>query len=141
MNDNFEKHLRDQSFRPVPARWRAEILQAAREAGVANASPSAGVWWWDSFRAWLWPHPVAWASLAAAWLVIGSVDFASRPRLVAGASKAGRAAAVFTLQDQQRALAEFLDDSRPDATPRIPPAVPRPRSDRRKESFDNYAHA
>src|SRR5436190_23565916 len=81
--DDFEKRLRRQAQRPVPAAWRQEILDAAREA----ASPRRSALLTHScllsalqcrLTAWLWPHPTAWACLAAVWFVVLSLNFISR---------------------------------------------------------------
>jgi hypothetical protein len=62
--DEFEQFLRDQPVRGVPAAWRREVLPAEDSA---------------RWRGWLWPSPVAWAAVAAAWLVVAGLQFAARP--------------------------------------------------------------
>lgn len=61
MNDRFEEQLQRQPFRRVPAAWRREIL---------NAAPA------PSWREWLWPSPVAWGAVAAAWVLIVALQLA-----------------------------------------------------------------
>jgi hypothetical protein len=66
----WETHLRSVPVRDVPPRWRAEILAAAErsEEPVRRGTLLA---LGDFFRGLLWPHPAAWASLAAGWLLAG----------------------------------------------------------------------
>ena len=66
MND-FEHKLRDTPLRRPPAAWRGEILAAipANRSAVAN------------WREWLWPPPIAWAALAAVWLILLTIELAS----------------------------------------------------------------
>lgn len=65
MNDRFEETLRRQTFRQTPVSWRREILGAITE----TVSP-----WW---REWLWPSPVAWATVAAMWVLIALLQLAT----------------------------------------------------------------
>ena len=66
MNDRFEEKLQRQQFRQVPASWRREIL-------AAGTKPEHGAARW---REWLWPSPVAWGAVAAAWLLIVALQLA-----------------------------------------------------------------
>jgi hypothetical protein len=54
--------LQRQQFRQVPASWRREIL---------NAAPAS------TWREWLWPSPVAWGAVAAAWALIALLQLAT----------------------------------------------------------------
>lgn len=78
-DDQFEKRLQGLPHRPVPPAWRQEVLSSARAAAVPRSSPRAAP---TSIRAvlsaMLWPHPKAWAALAAAWLLIFALDLAAR---------------------------------------------------------------
>src|SRR5688572_21520129 len=56
--DKFEQKLRRQAPREIPRAWRAQIIAAA-------GARTEGVSWW---RQLLWPHPAAWAGLAAMWI-------------------------------------------------------------------------
>jgi hypothetical protein len=75
MNE-FEKRIAETPPRRVPAAWRDDILAAAR-AGLApeiiRLTPAARLWWLE----WLWPNPVAWGTLAAAWVVIFALHAAT----------------------------------------------------------------
>ena len=70
--DAFEQQLRRQSPAPPPANWREEVLAEARLASPSG-SRETGPTLIALLREWLWPHPAAWASLAAIWLVLISV--------------------------------------------------------------------
>ncbi len=60
MDDEFTARLQAQPPAELPAHWRTEILAAATN----RTAPSGGI------GAWLWPHPLAYAGLAAAWVLI-----------------------------------------------------------------------
>jgi hypothetical protein len=73
--DDFEQHLANQSLKNPPNGWRDEILANARRVQVGvTASNDTGqersTGLFQLLAGWLWPHPGAWASLAAAWMVI-----------------------------------------------------------------------
>jgi hypothetical protein len=116
MND-FEKNLKRQSFRPVPPELRAEILAAASTAPRAATAP----WWRLAF----WPSPYAWATLAAVWLVILGLDFASSPNHPADLrAQTQSSPEIFALLLEQRRLLDEL--SRPSTIPASP--LPNPRA-------------
>ncbi len=118
--DDFESKLRQQPFQSLPAEWRNDILRAARAGRSAQPStinPQLRSTWRD----WLWPSPVAWAGLAAAWVAIialnlaaGAPAFTGNPPLARGSlASFGAYWAV-----QQRMMTELLD------TPAVEPAEP-----------------
>ncbi|MBI5396978.1 MAG: hypothetical protein HZA91_16905 [Verrucomicrobia bacterium] len=75
MNE-FEKRIAETPPRRVPAAWRDDILAAARREQaprVARPSLPDRPWWLE----WLWPNPVAWGTLAAAWVVIFALHAAT----------------------------------------------------------------
>jgi hypothetical protein len=67
--DDFENQLKSQPWRMVPSAWRREILGVARDPAALAATliPTDSPYQW---REWLWPHPIAWAGLAALWMVV-----------------------------------------------------------------------
>jgi hypothetical protein len=116
--DEFEEKLRRQPRREIPAHWREDILRPLR------ATTAAHPWW----RQWLWPHPAAWASLAAMWVAVFALQFAARPE--AGtpsvASSQSRSEILQALAERTRLMAELSaepNESRPSP-------VDRPRSAR-----------
>ena len=144
--DEFEKRLQRQSLRQVPGEWRQEILSAARQASLAQHaprtthhapySPSLLSTLNHQLSTLLWPHPAAWAGLAAIWLVILGVHLTTRDAtpLVAKRASPVSPQVFMAFQEQERLLAELL-------VPRDAPVAdrpkqtspPRPRSERRRE--------
>jgi len=141
--DDFEKRLQSQPLRQVPAEWREEILTAARQAFSVGHAPRTT----HHARAWpsllstinsrlstlLWPHPVAWAGLAAVWVVILGLSFTTRDTALhvarRGSSSSPRVFMAF--QEQQRLLSELVGPREMPAAERPKAAPPRPRSERR----------
>ena len=126
--DNFESRLQRQPLRQAPPEWRAEILAAARAVAsehatrnTQQASPLSALR--DQLVALLWPRPLAWAGLAAIWLLILGLN-ASTP---APTTRLARRTAppspqVFmAFQEQARLLAELIG-------PRDIPAAVKPRT-------------
>ena len=118
MNDEmpFERRLSRQPLRPVPADWRSEILAAARAAQAPlHAARSPQQQSWPSairhpLSALLWPHPRAWAGLAAVWLLIIAVNVSQRdpaPKLAKTAAPESPEVIV-ELKKQQRLFAELV---------------------------------
>lgn len=119
--DDFEERVQRQPLREMPAKWRGEILSAARHA-MAPAPRS----WASSFRAQisalLWPCPQAWAGLAAIWLGILVVNFATADKTEAVAKKTAPTSTemIMVLKDQEQILTEIIG-------PPETPVVARPR--------------
>ena len=118
MND-FEQRLQRQPLRPLPPSWRDEILKAARAAASASAEPSRPSPPILNFKFLilhcLWPHPKAWAGLAAAWIVIlGLNSSATRPAGVPMVARSTATAPVSTVElawltEQRRLQRELLE--------------------------------
>lgn len=134
--DPFERHLKRQPLRQIPAAWRNDILSAAREAQSPRPSESVMP---DSFfsalnrrfASWLWPHPAAWAGLAAVWIFIFAVDFSIRDTTPAVAEKASPPSpeTIAELRQQQRLFAELIGANESSVADRPKGFAPGPRSE------------
>lgn len=136
MNDEteqFERRLSRQSPRPIPAEWRAEILAAAHSAArPASRAPRPG--FLSTFNhqlsALLWPHPKAWAGLAAVWVCIIALNLSTRdnaPRLTEKSAPPSPEMLV-ELKKQQRLFAELVGPRETPDADRQKILFPRPRS-------------
>jgi hypothetical protein len=137
--DEFEKRLQRQPLRQVPAKWRDEILLAARQTANSReathnpqeAVPSLLSTLRHQLRSLLWPHPAAWAGLAAVWLLIMGLNLTTG----GGSAQLARQAApaspqVFlAYQEQARVLAELIGPREAPVAERPKPVLPRPRSE------------
>ncbi len=135
--DDFESQLRRQPIRPLPAAWKAEILAAARRAGDPPAVRRSSLG--AVLRDWLWPHPVAWGGLAAAWVLIFGLNLAANgdAPLVAWPATGSFASFGNYWQTQQRLVSELLES--PEAEPALPPRrVPAPRGTNSQSSSIEY---
>jgi hypothetical protein len=119
--DEFEQRLQRQPLRQVPVEWRGEILAAAaasqgKAAAVdrALASAPASQSWLSTLNArlstLLWPHPVAWAGLAAIWILIFAASLSIRDRSPGVAEQAMPPSPemMAELKEQRRLLAELM---------------------------------
>ena len=141
--DEFEKRLQRQPLRQVPVECRKEVLSAARQASLpehaprtthhAPHSPSLLSTLNSQLSTFLWPHPTAWAGLAAVWLVILGLNLATRETTPLMAKRASPVSPqiFMAFREQERLLAELLGPRQaPVAEPRKA-VLPRPRSERR----------
>jgi hypothetical protein len=143
MNDEMEqleRRLGRQPLRQVPPEWRAEILAAARDPQASrhplpvtrHQKPSWPSSILHSLSSLLWPHPKAWAGLAAVWIFILAVNFSMRdssPRL-AEKSAPLSPEMIVELRQQQRLFAELVGprETRDADRPQI--FTPKPRGER-----------
>ena len=130
--DDFESRLQRQPLRRVPHEWRSEILAAA--LSPSRPAPSASFLETCNLKlaTLLWPHPKAWAGLAAVWIFIFAVNFSMRdssPRM-AEKSAPPSPEVMVELRQQQRLFAELIGprETRDADRPRI--FTPRPRGER-----------
>jgi hypothetical protein len=132
--DDFEQRLQRQPPRQIPAEWREEILTAAgRWSNVESRAqqrpwPSSLV---SRLSSVLWPHPVAWAGLAAVWIFIFAVDLSTRDRtpVIAGNYSPPPAEVIIEVRQQQRLLAEMIGPRDVREADRSKSSAPRPRSE------------
>lgn len=138
----FEQRLRAQPVKQLPPGWRGEILSAVRQA--ATSRPPAPAPRHNLFSALLAPlaalsrpQRFAGAGLAAAWLVIISLNLAARddtPRPVAQTRVAPVTPETLqALRQQRRLYAELMGRPEPREAAQPKTAPPGPRSQRRDE--------
>jgi hypothetical protein len=138
MNDEteqFEQRLRRQPLKKIPGAWRAEILAATDAQLTRHPSPVTRHSWLSTINhqlsTFFWPHPKAWAGLAAAWVFIFALNFSMRDKTPVMAEKSASPSPemVVELKQQQRLFAELIgaNQAREAETPRF---LPQPRSER-----------
>jgi hypothetical protein len=142
--DHFEKRLERQPLRQVPGEWREEILSAARQASLPqhaprstlHAPPSASLLstLHHQLSTLLWPHPVAWAGLAAIWLMILGVNLTTRDaaQVVAKHAPPASPQVFMAFQEQERLLSELFGPGETPVAEQPKPRLPRPRSEGRR---------
>jgi hypothetical protein len=138
MNDEteqFEQRLSRQTLKEIPAGWRAEILTLAREAQAArHATPVTRHSLLSTINhqlsTLLWPHPKAWAGLAAVWIFIFALNFSMRDKTPMVAEKVlpPTPEVVAELRQQKILFAQLIGSS--DVREAEPPKFfPRPRTE------------
>ena len=133
--EQFERRLSRQPLRQIPAEWRTEIVERASSLSPSVKAKKIEISKMPVLllicRDLLWPHPRAWAGLAAVWILIFAVDFSMRDTAPVMAEKATPPSpeVVAELKQQQRMLAELIgaNQSRDAEPPRF---LPQPRSER-----------
>jgi len=109
------------------ARWMRSIQTAD-----APARTSTLISRWTDL---LWPSPAAWGALAAVWVCLLSLQWATSARQPPGRmhAKTPSSRTEVTFAQRQRELSSLLESLAPPSAPSIPD-LPRPRSQRRVES-------
>lgn len=138
MNDEFEQRLSRQPVKEIPSAWRAEILSAARNAQVVRHPSLMARRSWLSIinsqlAAFFWPHPKAWAGLAAVWVFILVLNVSMRdesPQRLAEKSSPPSPEVIVELRKQQRLFAELMGPREETVADRSKTYAPRPRSGR-----------
>ena len=135
--DDFEQRLQRQPLRQIPAEWRQEILREGRRAafleiGGADTASLPTLDWRTTLANLFWPHPKAWAGLAAVWVFIFVVNFSMRDEglVVAEKSAPPSPEMVAELRQQQRMLAELIGARDASDADRSKSLTPPPRSQR-----------
>ena len=142
--DNFEQKLQRQPLRQMPGKWRKEILAAVaadvnRRQEVSREFTFAATTFRrllstlnDQLSTILWPHPRAWAGLAAVWVLISAVNFSMRDQSPVRAEKSSPPSpeVIVELRQQQRLLAELIGLRDERDADRSKSFVPQPRSER-----------
>ncbi len=151
---DFENQLRRQAMRPVPGEWRGEILAAVVRAGEEEVADSrsqmetgdrgrgrvtkgASEGSFAALNARLakifWPHPAAWAGLAAVWVVISVLNWSATDHTEMAARKSPPPGPDFILamQEQRRTLARLIGTMEPPPVEPPKPTEPKPRGELR----------
>ncbi len=138
MNDEteqFERRLSRQPVKQIPSEWRAEILAAARDAQFSRHTSHVTRHWLSTINHQLstifWPHPKAWAGLAAVWILIFAVNFSMRDTSPKMAEKSAPPSPemMVELKKQQRMFAELVGANEPPDADRRKIFLPQPRSE------------
>jgi hypothetical protein len=131
--DDFEEKLQRQSLRKIPGKWRAEILAVSRGSNVEGRAQEQ--FWLSTCVSRLstvfWPHPKAWAGLAAVWIFIFALNFSMQDKTPMVVEKVAPPSpeVVAELRQQKLLFAELIGSS--DAREAEPPKFfPRPRTER-----------
>ena len=135
MNE-FEQRLQRQPLREIPGEWRADILAAVQGAQASrHPSPVTCDSWLSTINHQLstifWPHPKAWAGLAAVWIFIFVVNFSMRdpsPRITEKSAPPSPEV-VAELRQQKLLFAELIGPVETHFADRQKSFQPRPRSE------------
>ena len=137
MDSEFEKKLRHQPVKKIPSAWRAEFLAAAHNektappaAPIAHRSLLSTIH--HQLSTFFWPHPKAWAGLAAVWIFIFMLNFSMREKSLDVAEKSSPPSpeVIVELKKQQRLFAELMGAREEPVADRAKIFVPHPRSGR-----------
>lgn len=131
--EQFERRLSRQPLRQIPTEWRGEILTACREpkAGRRAQEPFTLSNFVARLSTIFWPHPKAWAGLAAAWILILTVNFSTRDKAPVVAEKVTPPSpeVVAELRQQKLLFAELIGSTETHVADRQKLFLPRPRSE------------
>jgi hypothetical protein len=132
----FERLLESQPLRQAPAEWREEILAAASQARTTHKTqPAAGRSFLSILNqrlaSLLWPHPVAWAGLAAVWIFLFAAHFSMSDETpaIAGKTSPPSPDIIAELNQQKQLLAELMGTSDAREADQQKTFVPKPRSE------------
>ena len=133
--DELEQKLSRQPLREIPGEWRGKILSAARAAQEARHASRIRH---QSFLSTLnhqlstvfWPHPKAWAALAAVWVAILALNLSARDtaRVMAEKSTPPSPEVVAELKQQRQLFAELVGAREAHDADRSKSYPPKPRT-------------
>lgn len=66
--ENFEEQLKRTPMRSIPSDWKTDILSSRSSTKAVKTTSKVG--WKTRLQELLWPSPIAWASLAAIWMIL-----------------------------------------------------------------------
>ena len=138
--DDFEKRLQCQAPRQIPAAWREEILAKAQEsvASVQTACTPRPALFYLIQTLFSRPQRIAWAGLAAAWVVIITLRLVtgetSKPTSMTIAIGPATPETLRALKQQRLLYAELVGSPELGQMGRLKISIPGPRSQRREET-------
>jgi hypothetical protein len=142
MDSEFEQRLRRQPMKKAPGDLRAKVLSAARQAEPVRhplAEPRCSGNGWllilnHQLSRLLWPHPRAWAGLAAVWLLVFALNFSASEKGPKFSEKSTPPSpeTIAELKQQQKMQAELIGFAEVQVADRQRFLLPRPRSERRE---------
>ena len=137
--ESFEEKCSRQPLRQIPAAWRGKILAAVADAQTAShasrlAPHSLIATLHARLTACLWPHPKAWAGLAAAWVLILALNISAGDPAPRSARKSSPPSPelMVELKKQQRLFAELVGGHETAEADRPKVFSPKPRSECRE---------
>jgi hypothetical protein len=131
MNE-FEQKLSRQPLRKIPGEWRAEILAATQSVARPRRRASFLSTFHQQLSTLFWPHPKAWAVLAAVWIFIFALNFSMRdtsPR-IAKKSAPPSPEVIVELKKERLLFAELIGPRETADADRQKIFSPKPRSER-----------
>ena len=132
--EQFEQRLRRQSLKKIPGEWRAEILSAAHGVQITrHASPVSRLSTLNQkLSTFLWPHPKAWAGLAAVWVGILILNLSQRDQSPGAAETFSPPTpeVMAELRQQKLLFAELMGSPETPEADRRKNVPPGPRSER-----------
>jgi hypothetical protein len=130
--DDFEQCLSRRPLKEIPSGWRAEILAVAERASRPKPRASFLSTLNAQLSTFLWPHPRAWAGLAAVWILIFAVDFSMRDKspMVAEKISPPSPEIIAELKKEHLMYAELIGARDTSDADRSKLRVPSPRSER-----------
>ena len=139
-SDDFEKRLQRQPPREIPGAWRAEVLAKAQESAASVQSAPAPRPGFFHFIQTLLSRPqrIAWVGLAAAWVVIVTLQLAtsesSKPTSMTSSAAPATPEILQVLKQQRLLYAELVGRPEPQPINRLKTSIPGLRSQRREET-------
>lgn len=132
-SDDFEKRIQRQTIRPIPGEWRQEILEAAQN-NLVEARQGFLPTIVSQLSTLLWPCPQAWAGLAAIWIVLFALNFATRePETVMAKSAPPSPEAIAAMKAQRKLYLELAGLNTKEAAEPPKKIILGPRSECRDE--------
>ena len=133
-SDDLEEKLQCQSLRKIPGNWRAEIVAAAtgRKSEIESREQTGFSTSVARLATIFWPHPKAWAALAAIWIFIFALNFSMRdsaPRIVEKSAPPSPEM-VMELKKERLLFAELMGSRETPDADRQKIFSPKPRSER-----------